>query len=43
MQTALILSLGATCGLIDIAMVNAVAALAGRPSWNIPTKPSHPR
>jgi len=40
MQTALILSLGATLGLIGAVMVNALAALAGRPSWNIP---KHPR
>ncbi len=40
MQTALILSLSATHGLNGVAMVNPVAALAGRPSWDIP---KHPR
>jgi len=40
MRIALILSLGATLGLIGVEMVNALAALAGRPSWNIP---KHPR
>jgi hypothetical protein len=43
MQTALILSLSATYGSYGVTMVNPAAALAGRPSWNIPIQPSHPR
>ena len=40
MQTALILSLGATSGLNGVAMVDSAAVSAGRSSWNIP---KHPR
>ncbi len=40
MQTALIRSLIATHGRDGVTMINPVAALAGRPSWNIP---KHPR
>ncbi len=42
MQTALILSLSAMNGLGGVTMIDPVAVLAGRPSWRIPTVPTHP-